>query len=48
VKRIQNIGATAPIDVEVLGYDLNEGSRYGKVLMEKMRGLTGRQRAGRC
>jgi multidrug efflux pump subunit AcrB len=40
VKRIQNIGATAPIDVEVLGYDLNEGSRYGKVLMEKMRGLT--------
>ena len=40
VKRIQNIGATAPIDVEVLGYDLDDGSRYGRSLMEKMRGLT--------
>ena len=40
VKRIQNIGATAPIDVEVLGYDLDDGSRYGTSLLTKMRGLT--------
>jgi multidrug efflux pump subunit AcrB len=39
VKRIQNFGATAPIDVEVLGYDLDDGSRYGISLMTKMRGL---------
>jgi len=42
VKRIQNFGATAPIDVEVLGYDLDDGSRYGSSLLTKMRGLTAR------
>jgi len=40
VKRIQNFGATAPIDVEVLGYDFEAGSSYGKELMAKMRTLT--------
>jgi hydrophobe/amphiphile efflux-1 (HAE1) family protein len=40
VKRIQNFGATAPIDVEVLGYDFEAGSNYGKELMAKMRTLT--------
>ena len=40
VKRIQNFGATAPIDVEVLGYDLDQGSEYAKKLMAKLRNLT--------
>jgi hydrophobe/amphiphile efflux-1 (HAE1) family protein len=43
VKRIQNMGAAAPIDVEVLGYDLEAGSRYGKELMAKMRTLSDAQ-----
>ena len=43
VKRIQNFGATAPIDVEILGYDFDAGSEYGKRLMDKMRGLTDAQ-----
>jgi hydrophobe/amphiphile efflux-1 (HAE1) family protein len=43
VKRIQNFGAAAPIDVEVLGYDFEAGSDYGKRLMDKMRGLTDAQ-----
>jgi multidrug efflux pump subunit AcrB len=43
VKRIQNFGATAPIDVEVLGYDLDDGSRYGTSLLTKMRVLTDAQ-----
>jgi hydrophobe/amphiphile efflux-1 (HAE1) family protein len=40
VKRIQNMGASAPIDVEILGYDLDEGSAYARILTEKMRKLT--------
>ncbi len=40
VKRILNFGAAAPIDVEVLGYDLDTGSEYAKKLMAKMRMLT--------
>jgi hydrophobe/amphiphile efflux-1 (HAE1) family protein len=40
VKRIQNFGATNPIDVEVLGYDVEAGSMYAKQLMGKMRTLT--------
>jgi CzcA family heavy metal efflux pump len=43
VKRIQNIGAAAPIDVEILRYDLATGSRYGKELMAKMRALSDAQ-----
>jgi hydrophobe/amphiphile efflux-1 (HAE1) family protein len=39
VKRIQNVGASAPIDVEVLGYDLDAGSAYARLLTEKMRKL---------
>src|SRR5690606_58778 len=30
VKRILNFGAPAPIDVEILGYDLEEAARYAK------------------
>jgi hydrophobe/amphiphile efflux-1 (HAE1) family protein len=40
VKRILNFGAAAPIDVEILGYELDEGSRYGRELMAKLRKLT--------
>jgi multidrug efflux pump subunit AcrB len=36
VKRILNFGSPAPIDVEILGYDLEEGSAYAKKLMNKM------------
>jgi len=43
VKRIQNMGASAPIDVEVLGYDFEAGSTYGKELMAKMRTLSDAQ-----
>jgi hydrophobe/amphiphile efflux-1 (HAE1) family protein len=43
VKRIQNMGAAAPIDVEVLGYDLETGSHYARELLAKMRGLTDAQ-----
>ena len=45
VKRIQNFGATAPIDVEILGYDFEAGSKFGNELMGKMRLLT--DKAGR-
>jgi multidrug efflux pump subunit AcrB len=40
VKRILNFGGAAPIDVEVLGYDLREGSAFSKRLMARMQGLT--------
>jgi multidrug efflux pump subunit AcrB len=43
VKRIQNFGATAPIDVEILGYDFDAGSKYSNALMAKMRTLTDAQ-----
>jgi hydrophobe/amphiphile efflux-1 (HAE1) family protein len=43
VKRIQNFGATAPIDVEILGYDFEAGSKYGNELMAKMRLLTDKE-----
>ncbi len=36
VKRILNFGATAPIDVEVLGYDLDTGSQYARRLVASM------------
>jgi multidrug efflux pump subunit AcrB len=39
VKRIQNIGASAPIDVEVLGYDLDTGTQYANLLIPKLRAL---------
>jgi multidrug efflux pump subunit AcrB len=37
VKRILNFGAPAPIDVEVLGYDLERGGEYAKRLKQKLR-----------
>jgi hydrophobe/amphiphile efflux-1 (HAE1) family protein len=43
VKRIQNMGASAPIDVEILGYDFEAGSKYGKELMANMRTLSDAQ-----
>ncbi len=43
VKRIQNMGAAAPIDVEILGYDLEQGSRHARALVERMRALVDEQ-----
>jgi multidrug efflux pump subunit AcrB len=42
VKRILNFGAPAPIDVEILGYDLDTGGEYAKQLFAKMRNLSDR------
>jgi multidrug efflux pump subunit AcrB len=42
VKRILNFGAPAPIDVEILGYDLDSGGEYAKAVLAKMRTLTDR------
>ena len=42
VKRILNFGAPAPIDVEILGYDLETGGEYAKQLFAKMRNLSDR------
>jgi multidrug efflux pump subunit AcrB len=40
VKRILNFGAAAPVDVEILGYDLEEGSAYAKKLLPLLRDLS--------
>jgi hydrophobe/amphiphile efflux-1 (HAE1) family protein len=40
VKRILNFGSPAPIDVEILGYDLDAGSVLAKDLFGKLRGLS--------
>ncbi|HSQ65180.1 MAG TPA: efflux RND transporter permease subunit [Polyangiaceae bacterium] len=40
VKRILNFGSPAPIDVEVLGYDLEEASVYAKKLKTLLREAT--------
>jgi multidrug efflux pump subunit AcrB len=40
VKRILNFGSAAPIDVEILGYDLSPGGDYAKRVLARMRGLT--------
>ncbi len=37
VKRILNFGAPAPIDVEVLGYDLEKAGSYARELSDKLR-----------
>ena len=42
VKRILNFGSAAPIDVEVVGYDLDAGGEYAKRLQERLRGLVGK------
>ena len=39
VKRILNFGAPAPIDVEIVGHDLDAGSDYAKRVMARMRTL---------
>jgi multidrug efflux pump subunit AcrB len=41
VKRILNFGAPAPIDVEVLGYDLVEGGAYARRLAAALRQARG-------
>jgi hydrophobe/amphiphile efflux-1 (HAE1) family protein len=40
VKRILNFGAAAPIDIEVVGYDLEAGGDYAKRLLPRLRGLS--------
>lgn len=37
VKRILNFGAPAPIDIEILGYDLDQAAAYAKVVAAKLR-----------
>ncbi len=39
VKRILNFGSAAPIDVEILGYDLDESAEYAKLIANKMRAV---------
>jgi hydrophobe/amphiphile efflux-1 (HAE1) family protein len=40
VKRILNFGSSAPIDVEILGYEVEEGQAYAKLLQGKLRALS--------
>src|SRR5437588_374585 len=40
VKRILNFGSSAPIDVELLGYDLPEGAAFAREVHAAMRALT--------
>lgn len=40
VKRILNFGQPAPVDVEILGYDLEEGAAYAKRLLGRLRALS--------
>jgi hydrophobe/amphiphile efflux-1 (HAE1) family protein len=39
VKRISNFGSSAPIDVEILGYEVEEGQAYAKLIQGKLRAL---------
>jgi hydrophobe/amphiphile efflux-1 (HAE1) family protein len=39
VKRILNFGSAAPIDIEILGYDLDDGSRFSRELVTKLNAL---------
>ena len=39
VKRILNFGAAAPIDVEIVGYDLEAGSAYARRLLPRLRAI---------
>lgn len=39
VKRILNFGSAAPIDVEILGYDLADGRDFAKQMLAKLRGV---------
>jgi hydrophobe/amphiphile efflux-1 (HAE1) family protein len=40
VKRILNFGAPAPIDIEIVGYDLEAGSDHAKALVPRLRALS--------
>ena len=40
VKRILNFGSDAPIDVEILGYDLNDASIYARKIRDRLRELS--------
>jgi hydrophobe/amphiphile efflux-1 (HAE1) family protein len=42
VKRILNLGSPAPIDVEIVGHDLDVGSEYAKRVLARARALTDR------
>lgn len=39
VKRILNFGSAAPIDIEILGYDLEQGADYAQQLLARLREL---------
>jgi multidrug efflux pump subunit AcrB len=39
VKRIQNFGSSAPIDIEVLGYDLDDAAKFAQDLSSKLQAL---------
>jgi multidrug efflux pump subunit AcrB len=41
LKRILNFGSPAPIDVEIVGYDLDAGTDYAKRILPKLRALAG-------
>ncbi len=40
VKRILNFGSAAPIDVEIIGYDLDAAATYAKQLQGRLRAVT--------
>lgn len=40
VRRILNFGSPAPIDVEILGYDLDDGQTYARRVAAQLRALT--------
>jgi hydrophobe/amphiphile efflux-1 (HAE1) family protein len=40
VKRILNFGSDAPIDVEILGYDLNDAANYARKIRDRFRDLS--------
>ena len=42
VKRILTFGSAAPIDVEVLGYDLEQGAQFSRQIFQAMRNLSDR------
>jgi len=43
VKRILNFGSAAPIDVEILGYDLEQGADYARAVHAAMRNLSDKE-----
>jgi hydrophobe/amphiphile efflux-1 (HAE1) family protein len=43
VKRILNFGSAAPIDVEILGYDLEQGAQYARAVHAAMRNLSDKE-----